>query len=323
MRILITGAAGFIGQELAAELLRHSGCSELVLTDTAEPGAPKSPSTKPPLVRCVAADLLNAETRLSLFTPAAFDCIYLLHGIMSGAAEANLDLGLKVNLETMMAILDLVRTKYPGSTKVIYSSVGAVYGPAEPGEMVSEKTVPMPQSSYGAQKLMVETLINDFSRRGLLDGRICRLPTVSVRRGQPTGAASSFASSIIWEPAQGRRAVLPVSRDLRMRICSPQTVVRNLVHASSVPKEKFGLSRTVILPGITVSVQEMLDALEEWGGKERLGLIDEEIDPPTNRIAASWPADFDTSRAEALGFEKDFDLAENVRLNAVQYAMPM
>jgi nucleoside-diphosphate-sugar epimerase len=261
----------------------------------------------------MSADLTNAEARQTLLSSATFNCIYLLHGIMSGAAEANLDLGLEVNLESQIAILNLLRTTYPGTTKVVYASVGAVYGPAQKGEVVSEKTVPMPQSSYGTQKLMIETLINDFSRRGLIDGRVCRLPTVTIRAGAPTGAASSFASAIFREPLSGKRAVLPVSRDQEMCICSPRTVIKNLVTASKIPKEKFGISRTVVLPGIKVSVQQMLDALEEVGGKMALDLIDEKVDESTNRIVASWPADYDTSRAASLGFETDISLLENAQ----------
>lgn len=230
-----------------------------------------------------------------------------------------MDLGLAVNLESQIAILDILRKTYPGTTKVVYASMGAVYGPAQEGEVVSEKTVPIAQSSYGAQKLMIETLINDFSRRGLIDGRVCRLPTVTIRAGAPTGAASSFASAIFREPLNGKRAVLPVSRDQEMCICSPSTVIKNLIIASKIPKEQFGLSRTVILPGIKVSVQQMLDALEEVGGTAALNLIDEQVDEATNRIVASWPAEFDTSRAAALGFEPDISLLENVQQYCRQY----
>jgi nucleoside-diphosphate-sugar epimerase len=313
MKVLVTGASGFIGQELAIALLGDSSFSEIVLTDLVKPHIPYATSGHGIALRSVSADLTNAEARQALLGSTTFDCIYLLHGIMSGAAEANLDLGLKVNLESQIAILNILRTTYPGTTKVVYASVGAVYGPAQKGEVVSENTVPVPQSSYGAQKLMIETLINDFSRRGLIDGRVCRLPTVTIRAGAPTGAASSFASAIFREPLSGKRTVLPVSRDQEMCICSPRTVIKNLITASKIPKEKFGLFRTVVLPGIKVSVQQMLDALEEVGGRAALELIDERLDEVTNRIVASWPADYDTSRAASLGFEPDISLLENVQ----------
>lgn len=313
MHVLVTGAAGFIGQELAVALLNAPDIAAITLTDVVQPSAPLVLHARSVSIDCLAVDLTNAKQRSSLFQSEAFDCIYLLHGIMSGAAEANLNLGLEVNLKSQIAILELLRDTGSGSTKVIYASVGAVYGPTQKGDLVSEKTVPTPQSSYGAQKLMVETLINDFSRRNLIDGRICRLPTVTIRAGTPTGAASSFASAMFREPLNGKRTTLPVSRDQEMCICSPRTVIKNLVHASTISKERFGISRTVLLPGIKVTVQQMLDALKQVGGKKALDLVNEQIDEAINVIVASWPADFDTARAESLGFEPDVPLLENVQ----------
>lgn len=107
---------------------------------------------------------------------------------------------------------------------------------------------------------------------------------MTVRAGKPTQAASSFASGIIREPFNEKKAILPVSKQTEMWICSPYTVVKNLVHAKDVPKEAFGDSRTVNLPGLKVSVQEMLDALELAGGKERRALVEEKYDADIDRI---------------------------------------
>lgn len=176
---IITGAGGFIGQALASALLKEPLVSSLVLTDVVEPTLPdKTPQTSQAQTRCVKADLTSLETCRSLFTPH-FNLIYLLHGIMSGAAEANLELGLKVNLDSTRQIFDLLRQTNPG-VKVIFPSSLAVYGPPQtPTSMITELDAPVPGSSYGAQKHICETLLDDYSRRGLLDGRIFRLPTVS------------------------------------------------------------------------------------------------------------------------------------------------
>lgn len=181
--------------------------------------------------------------------------------------------------------------------------------------MTSEATCPNPQSSYGAQKLISETLINDFSRRGLIDGRVCRLPTIIVRPGKPSSAASSFASSILREPLQGQEAKLPVPKDMQLWICSPKTVVKNLMYAATIPKENFSKykSRTVNLPGKTVSVQQMLDALEQVSGKNALSLVKEESDQAAHDIVGSWPDTFNTERARELGFMEDQVLEQTVR----------
>ena len=176
MNILITGAAGFIGQALAAALVGEAQATSITLTDVVEPAAPDSSQ---PMIRCVQGDLTSQGLCDSLLSKDLTH-VFLLHGIMSGAAEANLELGIQVNLDATRKVLDTLRIANPG-VRVIFTSTTAVYGPPpSPGFPVTEADAPCPGSSYGAQKLISETLLNDYSRRGLLDGRIVRLPTVSA-----------------------------------------------------------------------------------------------------------------------------------------------
>ena len=178
-KCVITGAGGFVGQALANNLALDSRVSEIILTDVFEPPAPKITNSDRPM-RCVAADLTSKESIQSLFDPS-IDCILLLHGIMSSQAEEDFDLGFKVNLDATRLILDHLRVTNPG-VKVVFTSSTAVYGPpSEPDLALSETFAPDPQSSYGAQKHIIEVLINDYSRRGFIDGRVVRLPTVSFR----------------------------------------------------------------------------------------------------------------------------------------------
>jgi nucleoside-diphosphate-sugar epimerase len=241
---------------------------------------------------------------------------------MSGAAEANLELGLKVNIDSMRYMMDTLRTTRPG-IRVIFPSSLAVFGPALK-DKVTEATIPLPQSSYGAQKQIGETLLNDYSRRGLLDGRIVRLPTIIVRPGKPSGAASSFCSGIIREPLNGEESILPVPQSLKLWVCSIRTVIKNLVIARDVPSEAFsavaGGSRIVNLPGITVTVKEMLDALLDVGGRNARNLIKESPDRAVEQIVGSWPAEFDIARAIQLGFQGDGDLRRTLKEYLEDYA---
>ncbi|KAF2112220.1 NAD dependent epimerase/dehydratase [Lophiotrema nucula] len=308
--ILITGAGGFIGQKLASSLLKAEPNSRLVLADVFEPAIPSNSER----ASSIKADLTKSSAVDSLLGSQSWHACYLLHGIMSGGAEANLDLGLAVNLDSHRFILDFLRKHQPGVIVVFPSSL-AIYGPPESStEVVSEKTIPIPQSSYGAEKLIIETLVNDFSRRGLIDGRVTRLPTVIVRPGAPSAAASSFASGIVREPLKGEKSVLPVSKDLEMWVCSPKTVVKNLVAIKDVPKESFGKNRgrVVNLPGQTVRVGQILDALKAVGGQKALDLVEEKRDPKVEAIVASWPARFDTSVAKSLGLSEDISLTEEI-----------
>ena len=174
---IITGAGGFVGQALASALVADPLVSKLTLTDVFKPDVPHQTPQSVKEIRSIDADLTSLETCQSLFTPD-INLVYLLHGIMSSAAEANLELGLRVNIDSTRQILDILRRTNPG-VKLVYSSSLAVYGPpATPTTKITELNTPVPGTSYGAQKHICETLIDDYSRRGLLDGRVCRLPTV-------------------------------------------------------------------------------------------------------------------------------------------------
>lgn len=233
--------------------------------------------------------------------------------MMSSGSEANLDMGLSVNFDSVRTILDVLRTQQPG-TKVIFTSSCAVYGRRAVTHLASEiDVVPMPESSYGTQKLMIEMLMNDYSRRGLIDGRSVRLPTVFVRAGAPTAAASSFVSGIVREPLHGEEAVLPVDSSIGIWLTSPRTLAVNLVHAMEVDKEKLGYYRQVLLPGFTATSGEILEALEKVAGREVRERVKEERDEVIQRIVKSWPERYDTSRAKELGFIEDVGLEQTIK----------
>jgi nucleoside-diphosphate-sugar epimerase len=308
MKILITGAGGFVGQILAKKLVEEDSSTSLILADVREPPNPTSSQN----VKAVAADLtaLSACEDLVAQEP---DAIYILHGIMSSGSEANLELGLKVNFESVRQLLDVVRTKRPG-IKVVFTSSCAVFGRKAVENVATETDiVPMPESSYGTQKLMIEFLVNDYSRRGLIDGRIVRLPTVFVRAGAPTAAASSFVSGIVREPVHGKESELPVDPSIGIWLTSPRALATNLVHAIKVPAEKFGHFRQVLLPGYTATSGEILDALEKVAGKETRALVKEKRDEKIQTIVLSWPGKYDTARAKSLGFSEDVGLEQTIR----------
>ncbi|KAF2684072.1 NAD-dependent epimerase/dehydratase-like protein [Lentithecium fluviatile CBS 122367] len=308
MKIIITGAGGFVGQTLAQKLVESYADVELVLADVQPPRNPISSEQ----VTCVSADLTDPAACQDLIGRSP-DAVYILHGIMSSGSEANLELGLKVNFDSVRGLLDNIRQKKPG-TKVIFSSSCAVNGRAAVQNIATEMdVVPMPESSYGTQKLMIEYLINDYSRRGLIDGRVVRLPTVFVRAGAPTAAASSFVSGIVREPVHGQQSELPVDPDIGIWLTSPRTLAHNLVHAMNVPAEKFGHFRTVLLPGYTATSGEILDALEKVAGKDTRALVTEKRDETIQRIVLSWPAKYDTSRAKRLGFSEDVGLEQTIK----------
>lgn len=308
MKVLITGAGGFVGQILAKRLVESNTADALILADVNPPPNPTSSQS----VQCTAADLTSLSACEDLIAQQP-DAVYILHGIMSSGSEANLELGLRVNFESVRQLLDTIRAKRPG-IKVVFTSSCAVFGRKAVENVATETDiVPMPESSYGTQKLMIEFLLNDYSRRGLIDGRVVRLPTVFVRAGAPTAAASSFVSGIVREPIHGQESELPVDPSIGIWLTSPRTLATNLVHAIKVPAEKFGHFRQVLLPGYTATSGEILDALERVAGKETRALVKEKRDETTQRIVLSWPAKYDTARARELGFSEDVGLEQTIR----------
>lgn len=307
MKILITGAGGFIGQFLARELLKDPNHT-LVLTDVVDFPIPPG-SANPSNATVVKADLLADQ---SVITPD-LNAIYMFHGIMSAGSEANFDLGIKVNLDATKVLLNTIRNTCPG-IRVIYSSSQAVYGRPFP-DTITEDVFPTPEGSYGAQKLMCELLINDMTRKGFIDGLSLRFPTVSVRPGKPTAAASSFISGIIREPLEGKECVVPVTdRSFPSWVCSPKTLINNLIHALTLPSDCLpSHKRTVNAPGLLATVQDMRDALAKVGGEDKLQYVKEVDDEALGKILYSWAWKFDNTLALSLGYKPDSSFEQAVR----------
>lgn len=311
MRIVITGGCGFLGRRVAIRLLAQ-GCGlgaveELVLFDKAAPALPLPEDKR---LRLVAGDIADRETVARLIMPGT-QAVFHLAAIVSGEAEANTDLGYRVNLDGTRAVLDACRA-LGTAPRIVFASSLAVYGGALP-PAVGDDTALTPQTSYGIQKAIGELLVNDYSRKGFVDGRALRLPTVVVRPGRPNRAASTFASSMIREPLAGQDAVCPVMPDTVMALASPRRIVAGLVHALELPGKAFGASRSLQLPGFSVSLGEMAAALRRAGGDSAYARIRWEPDPQIQAIVSGWPRALATPRAEALGFGRDSGIDEVVQ----------
>ncbi|ROW01365.1 hypothetical protein VMCG_05860 [Cytospora schulzeri] len=311
--ILITGAAGFIGQRLTAALLSKHPEYRLVITDVVSPSVPSGLQNADNVVPIQAdlSDPVSLESLIAASQPLA--AVFVFHGIMSSGSEANPDLSLKVNLDATRALLLKLGETNKG-VRVIYASSQAVYGSPLP-DVITDNVTPTPAGVYGTHKLMTELFINDLHRRGAIDAFALRFPTVSVRAGKPTQAASSFLSGIIREPMNGQECIVPVrDRGYRAVLSGPGTLVENLLRVLKMPSEALPPHiRWVNFPGISVSVQELLDALAKIGGPERLKFIKEETDPEMGRILRSWPLSVDDSTAMKLGLRRDEDAESLVR----------
>ena len=316
MQVLVTGGAGFLGSRLVNALLARGSIvtsggdeesiDEILVADIAPPAQP-FPDDKRLKTRY--GDFSEADAANQLINRNT-GAVFHLAAIVSGEAEQDFDKGMRVNLEGMNKILEACRQQ-ADCPRVVFTSSVAVYGGDMP-DVIVDTTPLTPQTSYGAQKAMGEMLVNDYSRKGFIDGRALRLPTIVVRPGKPNAAASSFASSILREPLQGEEVNCPVSRKTGVWLLSPRQAVACFLHASDLSPDAWGASRSVALPGMTVTVEEMMAALSKVAGEGVAARVRFEPDPFIEKIVYGWPTRFETERAEIMGFRADRRLEDVV-----------
>jgi D-erythronate 2-dehydrogenase len=314
MRIVITGGAGFLGSRLARAILARDELvdargerrevRELVLLDVAP--AP----VDDPRAAAITGDLADPSLVERAVTPDT-DAIFHLAAVVSGQAEAEFDLGMHVNVDATRLLLERCR-KLARPPKFVFTSSLAVFGGTLP-DPVPDDAVLMPQTSYGTQKAIGEFLVYDMTRKGYIDGRSLRLPTITVRPGKPNRAASSFASSIIREPLNGVDAPCSVGQSTRVWVSSPRTVIANLLLAHDVPAGRFVHTRSINVPGMCVSVGEMVAALRRVAGDAVAERVKWQPDPVIERIVATWPPRFAPVLGPALGMRADDDFEAIVR----------
>ena len=318
MKLLITGGAGFLGARLARTLLQRGSLAgrkieHLVLADQASARAELLADAR---VQARVGALLGQCQALH---DEDFDGVFHLASAVSGECELDFDLGMRSNLDSTRALLDALRARQQkGSTptRLVFSSSVAVFGPDASVPMparVADDTLPAPQTSYGVQKLICEHLIADYTRKGFIDGRAARLMTVTVRPGRPNGAASSFFSGILREPLAGEVSICPVSAAVAHPVSSPQCTVDSLIAVFEASRQALGGRLALNLPGLNVTVQQMLDALEAVAGPKVRALVRFERDERIAGIVANWPTGATSARAAALGLRPEANFEDIIR----------
>ena len=313
MKVVITGGGGFLGRRLARQLRARGELTgpggkpepldEIVLFDVAPPPGEDLADNR---VRAVSGDVADRKLMASVIDGRTAS-VFHLAAVVSAGAEAEFDLGYRSNLEGTLAVLEAARAT-GRRPRVVFASTLAVYGGELPPE-VNEGVALTPQTSYGTQKAIGELLINDYTRKGFVDGRALRLPTIVVRPGKPNKAASTFASSIVREPLSGVDTVCPVRAETVMPILSPRKVVDAFLRAHELDAASLGPSRTLQLPGVAAKVGELVSEMQRLGQGRKLGQVRWQPDPAIQAIVDGWPVGIGQTRAERLGFETDRDVA--------------
>ncbi|WP_312528499.1 D-erythronate dehydrogenase [Paracoccus sp. (in: a-proteobacteria)] len=312
MNILIMGAAGMVGRRLANRLIADGQLGgtkiDRITTFDVFPTELRSDKLR---IEDIAGDISDATTIDSLIADRP-DVIFHLAAIVSGEAEADFDKGYRINLDGTRLLFEAIRQQKDYRPRVVFTSSIAVFGaPFE--EKITDTFLSAPMTSYGTQKAIGELLLNDYSRRGFFDGIGIRLPTIVVRPGKPNKAASGFFSGIIREPLAGLEAILPVDDSVRHWMASPDAAVGFLMHAATMDLAQVGPRRCLNMPGICLSVGEMIEALREVAGDEVAARIKRQPDTTIRTIVSGWAEDFDPARARELGFTADADFPSIIR----------
>jgi nucleoside-diphosphate-sugar epimerase len=331
VNVVITGGGGFLGARLARELLAAGSLgvagggprplSRLMLIDRVPIPPDLAADGRVAQLRGDLGELL-APAGAGLDALAGADVIFHLAAAVSAECEADFDLGIRANLRATESLLAACRAAGTEPV-VVFSSSAAVFGasaehPLPP--VVDDHTMPNPQTSYGVQKVIGEQLLADYTRKGFVRGRAIRLMTVCVRPGRPNAAASGFFSSIIREPLAGQRATCPVGPGTEVALASPAKAIGGLLCAATSSDEAWGGRSAVNLPALTVTVADMVAALERVAGPAASGLIDWVPDPAAAAIVTGWPARFRGERAARLGLAPDPDFGSVIQMHLAETA---
>ena len=287
MRLAVIGAGGFVGQHIA-RLSQDYGVSALLLNDLTDFDAPEGSrkligSFSEPNI---ASELCDA------------DALIVLASILGGAAEQNYPLARQINVDATLSLFEQVRDKNPTCRVVFASSIAVLGDLAGP---VTDTTEARPTMVYGAQKLMMETVLSQFTRRGWLDGVSLRLSGVMARDGADAALKTAFMSRLFWCVARGEDITLPVSPTATTWLTSVSVAAQNFLLGATLPD--MGDRRALTLPAQYVTFADLVSAVKAAHPKSQ-SVVTFDPDPDLDQLFGRFPP-LSTPTADALGFVRD------------------
>lgn len=308
MRVMVTGAAGFLGVALTRHLLQAGRLatptgatqpiSELLLVDRHTMNVPVSTTMA---VRAVQGDLADPAFASDL-AGQGVDTIFHLAASLTLTAEHDPVEAYRINVASVQQLIEGA-TRPP---RLVFASSIAVFGGALP-DVVDDSIRAEPDTTYGTHKAIVELLLANYSRMGRVDGRALRLPIVLIRQGAANPTVSDRVAAIARDTLAGQDIVCGLTPETRIPVASADAVAHALIQLHDVPVERLPHGRAMNLPALTVSVAEMLESVQRCAQGRKIGTARYQPDEILQRIVDSWPKRFVSDRAAALGLQADVD----------------
>ena len=299
MRIVVTGAGGFVGRQLVADLLTHGHI--VVGTDSVAGAIPAGATV-------VAGDLGDPAVRAAVLA-GGLDALIHLATVPGGAAEADPAASRRINVDAMYDLLLEASADRPG-LRVVFASSIAVLGDPLPG-FVDDATPINPRMIYGGHKAMMEQAVAMLSNRGAIDGVAVRLPGILARPKAPSGLKSAFMSDLFHALKAGERFTCPVSAAGQIWAQSLARCSANLIHALNVDAALLPPGRAMTLAAQRVGMADLAAEVARQCGTDP-ALVTYQPDAPLEAAFAAQPP-LATPAADRAGFAHDGDLPALVR----------
>ena len=297
--VLVIGAGGQIGIELTAALRAEFGTQQVIAADV----KPLSDADGPQIV----LDVLDSKALSNAISEYEVDEVYLLAALLSATAEKNPEFAWKLNMESLLTLLELARHKK--ISKLYWPSSIAVFGPGTPRHNTPQHTVMDPSTVYGISKLAGERWCEYYHHKFGVDVRSLRYPGLIGHKSAPGGGTTDYAVHIFHDAVQKQNYSCFLSADTELPMMMMEDAIRATLMIMKAPAEKIQIRSSYNLAGLSFTPAMLANEI-----KKHIPEFAISYSPDfRQQIADSWPASISDDDARMQwGWAPKYDLSQMV-----------